>query len=64
VIRLRKEIPSDRCVVAESGIYTSNDVAKLASEDIQAMLVGESLMRQEDIDLAVRQLLSPNSVSK
>lgn len=63
VIRLRKEIPSDRCVVAESGIYTSNDVAKLASENIQAMLVGESLMRQEDIDLAVRQLLSPNSVS-
>lgn len=57
VIRLRKEIPTDRIVVAESGIYTANDVAKLADENIQAMLVGESLMRQENIESAVKQLL-------
>ena len=57
VIRLRKEIPTDRFVVAESGIYTPDDVSKLANENIQAMLVGESLMRQENIEYAVKHLL-------
>lgn len=57
VIRVRKEIPNDRLVVAESGIYTHDDVKRIAEADIQAMLVGESLMRQDDISNAVHKLL-------
>lgn len=57
VIRLRPEIPEDRIVVAESGIATRDDVRRLEDAGIQAMLVGESLMRRSDIGQAVRDLL-------
>lgn len=57
VIRLKKEMPSDISVVAESGIFTAADVKKLADAEIDAMLVGESLMRQQDVRQAVINLL-------
>ena len=57
-LRIRELIPSDRLVVGESGIGTSADVALLASGGVKAILVGESLMRQQDIGTAVRQLLA------
>ena len=56
-IKLRQDIPSDKVVVGESGIYTREDALQLEQADIKAMLVGESLMRQEDVGTAVRQLL-------
>lgn len=56
-IRLRREIPSDRTVVGESGIRTRDDVERLESAGVAAMLVGESLMRQADIGAAVDVLL-------
>jgi indole-3-glycerol phosphate synthase len=58
VIRLRSEIPKDVTLVAESGIFTHEDVVRLHTAGIDAMLVGESLMRQEDVQLAVRKLLT------
>jgi indole-3-glycerol phosphate synthase len=58
VIRLRKEIPSEVSVVAESGIFTASDVKRLHDADIDAMLVGESLMRQQDVRQAVVNLLN------
>jgi indole-3-glycerol phosphate synthase len=57
VIRLRTQIPNDVVVVAESGIFTAADVHKIHAANIQAMLVGESLMRQADIKQAVISLL-------
>jgi indole-3-glycerol phosphate synthase len=57
VIRLRQEIPSHISVVAESGIFTAADVRMLDEANIDAMLVGESLMRQQDIRQAVVNLL-------
>lgn len=57
-IRLARDIPDDRCVVAESGIATPRDVQRLREAGIHAMLVGESLMRQDDIGRAVRELLA------
>ena len=57
VVNMRKEIPPDRLVVAESGIFTNKDVEVLEENQIQAMLVGESLMRQDDIGAAVKALL-------
>ncbi len=56
-LRLRKQIPSDRFVVGESGIRTSNDVATLAAGGVNAILVGESLMASQDLATAVRELL-------
>lgn len=56
-IRLRAEIPSDRCVVGESGIQTHADLCRLAACGVQAVLVGESLMREPDIGAAVDRLL-------
>ena len=57
VIRLKREMPSQISVVAESGIFTAADVKKLAEASIDAMLVGESLMRQQDVRQAVVNLL-------
>jgi indole-3-glycerol phosphate synthase len=57
VIRMRSRIPSHISVVAESGIFSNADVRRLHSAGIEAMLVGESLMRQNDVKQAVVQLL-------
>ena len=56
-IRLRKQIPADGLVVGESGIRTRQDVLRLEAAGVDAMLVGERLMADEDIGLAVRTLL-------
>lgn len=56
-VRMRSQIPNDRLVVGESGIRTHADVRMLGESGVSAILVGESLMRQPDIDLAVRRLL-------
>ena len=56
-LRLQAQIPADRVLVAESGIANRADVLRLEQAGVAAMLVGESLMRQPDISLAVRTLL-------
>lgn len=50
-------IPSDRLIVGESGIRQHADLVRLAGGGVKAVLVGESLMRQDDITAAVRELL-------
>jgi len=57
VIRLRPHIPDQCLLVAESGIHTAADVARLRAAGVDAMLVGESLMRSTDIGAAVDALL-------
>ncbi|HLZ61905.1 MAG TPA: bifunctional indole-3-glycerol-phosphate synthase TrpC/phosphoribosylanthranilate isomerase TrpF, partial [Ktedonosporobacter sp.] len=54
---LRQLIPADRVVVAESGIHTEADVRRLARYDVQAMLVGESLVVSNDVPAQMRILL-------
>ncbi|MDE0324390.1 MAG: indole-3-glycerol phosphate synthase TrpC [Candidatus Poribacteria bacterium] len=56
--QLREAIPTDRIVVSESGIYSREDVTRLQQANVQAMLVGESLMRSPDIGQQVRCLIS------
>ncbi|HEY6475908.1 MAG TPA: indole-3-glycerol phosphate synthase TrpC [Polyangia bacterium] len=46
--RLRPTVPSDRVIVAESGIRDAADVARLRGAGIDAILVGEALMRAGD----------------
>ena len=60
---LRKSIPDDKIVVSESGIYTREDVMKLGEADMNAILVGESLMRSADIGTKVRALLGLKGAS-
>ena len=54
---LLKDIPDDRTVVSESGIATRDDVVRLQKAGVDAVLVGESLMREQDIGRKVRELL-------
>jgi indole-3-glycerol phosphate synthase len=56
-IRLRKQVPADCLLVGESGIKTAADVGRLADAGVNAILVGESLMREPDIGAAVDRLL-------
>jgi indole-3-glycerol phosphate synthase len=55
---LQRQIPADVLLVSESGIATAADMQRLRSAGVGAVLVGESLMRQPDIAVAVRNLLS------
>lgn len=45
---LLKQLPEDRFVITESGIFTPEDVALMRQNDVHAFLVGEAFMRQPD----------------
>jgi indole-3-glycerol phosphate synthase len=58
--RISPLIPDDIAVVAESGIFTANNVARLANANVDAILVGEALVTAEDIGAKVRELSGLN----
>ncbi len=57
--QLAQLVPPGRIIVSESGIFTPPDIARLTRAGASAFLVGESLMRQDDIEGATRALLAP-----
>jgi indole-3-glycerol phosphate synthase len=56
--RLARRVPEDRMIVAESGLFTPEDLADLAQYGARCFLIGESLMRQSDVAAATRAILS------
>jgi indole-3-glycerol phosphate synthase len=59
---LAARVPGDRMLVSESGLFTPADLADMAGHGARCFLIGESLMRQDDVEGATRALLA-NPVS-
>jgi indole-3-glycerol phosphate synthase len=55
--RLSKRIPADKLIVSESGIATRDDLRRLADAGIHAVLVGEALMKSQDIGARMKELI-------
>jgi indole-3-glycerol phosphate synthase len=55
---LARRVPEDRLIVAESGLFTPDDLADLALYGARCFLIGESLMRQPDVTAATRAILA------
>jgi indole-3-glycerol phosphate synthase len=56
--KLSKFVPEDRIIVCESGLATREDLAEMARYGTRAFLIGETLMRAEDVAEATRDLLA------
>ena len=56
--RLAKQVPDGQFLVAESGIFTAEDAERLRLAGAGALLVGESLMRQTDVEQATKTLMA------
>lgn len=56
--RLSKLVPDDRMLISESGLNTPQDLAEMARYGARCFLIGESLMRQDDVSAATKALLT------
>ncbi|MBT5047165.1 MAG: indole-3-glycerol phosphate synthase TrpC [Rhodospirillaceae bacterium] len=57
-VKLAGKIPADRILVCESGLNTPEDLAEMARAGARCFLIGEALMRQDDVEQAVRHMLA------
>lgn len=55
--KLARGVPADRIIISESGLGSRKDLAQLASFGVRCFLVGETLMREENVEGATRELL-------
>jgi len=59
---LSRMVPADRLIVCESGLSTPDDLADMARHGARTFLIGESLMRQDDVTAATRNLLAGGTI--
>jgi len=55
---LSKLVPMDRTIISESGLFTPDDLSDMARYGVRSFLIGESLMRQDDVTAATHALMS------
>ncbi|WP_407492941.1 indole-3-glycerol phosphate synthase TrpC [Pseudooceanicola sp. MF1-13] len=55
---LSRLAPEDRMLISESGLFTPDDLADMAQYGARCFLIGESLMRKDDVEAAARELLA------
>ena len=55
---LAPKIPRDKIIVGESGLFTPVDLARLSRAGVNTFLIGESLMRQQNVEAATRAILA------
>jgi indole-3-glycerol phosphate synthase len=58
-LRMSELVADRRVLISESGIDTAQDIRKLAAVGVTAVLIGESLMRSDDIPAKIAQLFAP-----
>lgn len=56
-LELRPHIPSERDIVCESGLFVADDLHRMAKAGVRRFLIGESLMRQQDVTRATQEIL-------
>ncbi len=56
--KLARYVPEDRLIVSESGLFTPEDLADVARYGARCFLIGEALMRQDDVTAATRAILA------
>ncbi|MEQ8252931.1 MAG: indole-3-glycerol phosphate synthase TrpC [Oceanibaculum nanhaiense] len=61
--QLAARVPASKMLVAESGLYTPDDLARMERAGARCFLIGESLMRQPDVAAATRALLARNEAA-
>lgn len=59
-LNLAPQVPSNIILISESGIHTRQDIEMLLSSGVHVFLIGETLMRAEDMGLKLNELLSRN----
>ena len=52
------QLPADRVAIAESGLFTPSDLAYMSEKGANCFLIGESLMRQDDVEAATKAILA------
>ena len=55
--RLSQLLPSERLIISESGLFSNGDLRSMAKVGVRSFLIGESLMRQDDVTEATQRIL-------
>ena len=55
--RLSQILPSERLIISESGLFSNDDLRSMARVGVRSFLIGESLMRQDDVTEATQRIL-------